>query len=390
MNSLAHIARSETPSTSIQFRRSAYGEAGIRDFLRDVLAMANAPVDGARYIIVGSAFDSSGTRRFEGVSDDDFSGKINYEALANSYIEPPIRIRYQPVIVNGKKLGAYEISDCQDRPYMMRIDHSETLRRGDAYVRANDKAIKMGRRQLQSLFEQKFREAVSSDSIEVGFPGEIIHKDRTVAVRDLNELPSAIAVSKLEEMLKIKSSVDARGSTTVLARLTHARLFGPDDPYEHRSREDILEEMRQVESRYVAQDSHYLYELSADHLQLVVYNQGEETIRDASVSIAIPNQEGFYVATELPPVLRKGEYAARTPAEQSTYPSVKLTDAAIQITGKVGDIEPGDQLEVFETPLRICAARKLAGRRFALQYALHAQNLRLPAKGRLRLLFDAG
>ena len=29
-----------------------------------------------------------------------------------------------------------EIGDCQDRPYMMHVDHSETLRRGDAYLRA--------------------------------------------------------------------------------------------------------------------------------------------------------------------------------------------------------------------------------------------------------------
>ena len=58
MNRLARIARSATPSTGVQFRASAYGKAGIEDFLRDVLAIANAAVDGPRLVdrssLVGS------------------------------------------------------------------------------------------------------------------------------------------------------------------------------------------------------------------------------------------------------------------------------------------------------------------------------------------------
>ena len=390
MDSLANIARSGTPSLGIQFRRPAYGKAGVREFLRDVLAMANAPVDGPRYIVVGSSFDQRGRRQFENIDINDFGGKTDYVAIASSYIEPPVQIRYEAVVVDDHQLGVYEISDCRDRPYMMRIDHSETLRRGDAYVRSNNRAIKMGRRQLQSLFEEKFHEAVSSDNIEVGFPGDIIHKDLSVTTGDLDKRPSAVAIAKLEEMLKVKSRINSRGSTTVLARLTHARLFGPDDPYRVRSREDILHEMREVESRCAAEDAHYLYEQNARHLQLVIYNQGEETIRDATLSIAMPNPDGFYVASELPPVLRAGEYAAPTQAEQSAYPSVTLKESAVQVSGKIGDIKPGEQVQLFESPLRIFAARNLAGRRFAVTYALYAQNLRAPTRGRLRLRFNAG
>lgn len=387
MKSLANIARSELSSTSVQFRRTAYGPTGLREFLRDVLAMANAPIEGNRYIVVGSDYDDSGRRIFEGVDPDDF--KVNYEALANSHIEPPIRLRYQPVSVDGCPLGVYEIGDCQDRPYMMRIDHSETLRRGDAYVRASDRAIKMGRRQLQSLFEQKFRESVSSDSIEVGFPGEIIYKDQLVNVCSMAELPSAVAAAKLDELLRVKTQRTPHGSTTVLARLTHARLFGPDDPYEDRSCDDILREKQDVGLRYVDDDAHYLFERHGRPLQLVVYNQGSDTITDASLSIALPKREDFHVSRELPPVLQNDEFIRRTPAEQSAYPSVQTTDTVVQVSSKVGDIPPGEHVEVFESPLRICAGQSLTGRRFAIQYALHARNLRVPARGRLRLMFDA-
>lgn len=66
MNRLLKIARTATPGTSVQFRKDKYSSSGIRSFLRDVLAMANAPVDGPRYIIVGVAFDSRGRKAMHG------------------------------------------------------------------------------------------------------------------------------------------------------------------------------------------------------------------------------------------------------------------------------------------------------------------------------------
>ena len=162
------IIRTADPSTGVQFRRKAYGRAGIREFLRDVVAMANAAVDGSRFIIVGTDFDAEGTRRIGGVDRDDFTGNPSYQSLVADYIEPPIRIRYTPVAVDDSTVGVFEIGDCQDKPYMMRIDLCETLRRGDAYVRVKDSVVKSGRRQLQQMFEAKFRDSVSADRLEVG------------------------------------------------------------------------------------------------------------------------------------------------------------------------------------------------------------------------------
>ena len=225
MNRLARIARSATPSSGVQFRGTAYGKHGVQEFLRDVLAMANADVDGPRYIVTGASFDANGLKTIHALDSDDFSGKPAYQALANDHIEPPLKIRYEPVTVDGKRVGVYEIGDCQDRPYMMRIDYSETLRRGDAYLRVDDAVVKMGRRQLQAMFESKFRDSVSAASIELGFPGEIIHKDRRIATCNLGSLPSTIASTKLRELIKAKSRVRASAANTlVLCRACHWKV----------------------------------------------------------------------------------------------------------------------------------------------------------------------
>jgi hypothetical protein len=387
MKRLARLVQSATPTTAVQFRKNAYGKNGVQSFLRDVLAMANAAVEGSRYIVTGAEFDARGRKRLYGVDREDFSGKPAYQSLANEHIEPPVRIRYQPVTIEGERLGVFEIGDCQDRPYMMRVDFSEALRRGDAYARLNNSAIKLGRRQLQNLFEKKFRDSVSAANIEIGFPGDIIHKDKKLATCSLAQLPSAIASSKLHELIEAKTRVHASTSNTMVARLTHARLFGTDSPYEERSTDDIRAEMRQIERRYHNHDQHFLFSENGSDLQLLVLNQGDENLNDASLTFALPNHTSFYVASQLPKLPRDDRFIDRTPAEHADYPAVTARDNAINVSVKLGDIPPGEPVEVFKTPLRLCVGTDLKGRRIGIQYSLFAQNLRTAATGKLRLLF---
>lgn len=271
---------------------------------------------------------------------------------------------------------------------MMRIDFSETLRRGDAYARVNNASVKLGRRQLQALFEKKFRDSVSAASIEIGFPGSIIHKDHTIETCSLAKLPSAIASSKLQELIAAKERVEASVANTAVARLTHARLFGSDSPYEERSTDEIIEEMQQMTKRHRDQDEHFLFNQRYRELQLVILNQGEEPLHDVSLKIAMPRHDAFHVAERLPKILKDDKFIARTPTEQADYPTVNLRDDAIQIAATLEDVEPGAPIEIFRTPLRVCVGDELKGRRIGLQYMLFAQNLRTPMTGKLRLILE--
>jgi len=387
MDRLLKIARSGTPDTGVQFRKSAYSNDGIRSFLRDVLAIANATVEGNRYIVVGIEFDNKGRKRALPIDPEDFSGKPSYQALANEFIEPPIRIRYKPVSFDGTRVGVFEIGDCQDRPYMMRTDFSEQLRRGDAYKRVKNAPVKMGRRQLMEQFEHKFRDSVSAGDIEVGFPGEIIHKEFTMPTCDLSTMPSALASAKLEEMLNIRNMSRSSGSTTMVARLTHARLYGTEDPYIDRSPEDILIELTQIRNKYRHQDNDFLFGDHSERLQMVVYNQGEEPIIDASLAFALPNHNALYVAEGPPKRQVNDRYVDRTPDEIASYPAVTLKDDSIQVMTKIGDIPVGELIEVFASPLLMCIGGELGGRRLGVRYQVHGQNLRAPAKGQLRINF---
>ena len=375
------------PGTGIQFCETAYGPDGVRRFLRDVIALANASISGNRYIVTGMGLDEKGQKRPQSIDSEDFSGYPNYQSLVADYIEPPVRITYQPVTLQGKRIGVYEIGDCQDRPYMMRIDHSERLRRGDAYIRMNDAAVKMGRRQLQELFAKKFREAVPADNIEIGFPGEIIHKDLQIETTDLSQLPSTLASAKLKQLMDIRERVKDSGSTTVMARLTHARLFGSDSPYEDRNSDELAAEMSQIQQKHQDEDRHYLFEKKVRSLQLVILNQGQDPIEDAALTLVMPNHTAFHVASQLPRRPRDDSYVDRSAAEMSVYPSVNLKEDAVYVSNNLGEIPTGALVQVFATPLRICVGSDLSGRKLGIRYSLFGSNLQRPAKGRLRLLF---
>ena len=387
MKRLSQLVTSATPGPGVQFRRQAYGSGNIRDFLRDTMAIANASVDGGRYIVIGADFDSQGRKRVHQVADKDFSDKPGYLSLVEEYIEPALRVTYVPVVVDGKQLGVFEIGDCRDRPYMMRIDFSEELRRGDAYMRVKDSAIKMGRRQLQMLFEKKFRDSVSGSDVEIGFAGSIIHKYLDIDCCDLAELPSAVAASKLEQLIKVRLNSRNTGSTSIMARLVHARLFGSDDPYVSRTPDELLQEMEEIRQKYEDQDREFLFETNAQKIQLVILNQGLEPIVNASLSLVLPNDPEFYVADKLPRTQQGSCPVEATADEASEYPTVRLLNNSIHISCKVNDIPVGDPVEVFGLPLRVCPGPGLRGRKFGIRYVMQGKNLRSPAKGQLRLRF---
>ncbi|MDH4125112.1 MAG: ATP-binding protein [Gammaproteobacteria bacterium] len=386
MKHLLRLVQSSAPSTSVQFRKSAYGRRGVQEFLRDVLAMANASVDGSRYIITGVQFDDKGRKCLYPVAADDFEDRPAYQTLVNDHIEPPLKINYQPVLIDGERIGVFEIGDCQDRPYMMRIDFSETLRRGDAYARINDTSMKLGRRQLQTLFERQFSNSVSATNVEIGFPGNIIHKSRKLATQSLRQLPSLLASEKLNELIEAKTRVQASAGNTMMARLTHARLFGSDVPYEDRSTEEIRAEIQQLERRYRDHDEQFLFTEKHTDLQLVILNQGGESIHDAALNLVMPTHHELYIATCLPKVFEAEKFIERTAEEQADYPSVTLRDNQVQVCARFAEIPAGELINVFTLPLRVCVGEALKGRRLGIQYKLLARNLRAPAAGTLRLL----
>jgi hypothetical protein len=372
MTTLEELIQSGRPATPLQYRPNAYGPDGGREFLRDVLAMANAGVPGPRLIVVGVDSESAGSARLRGIGVDDFKRQPSFVELVRQHIEPPVAVKYLPVNVAGTQVGVVQIGDCQDRPYMMRTDHSPTLRRGDAWVRVNNEVFRMDRNQLQALFQANFKDAIGTERIEIGFAGEMNLQTMVLPVCDIQDLPSAVAANKVRQMLDVKEKSKGSGNTTLMARLTHARVFGAGSSYEEQSVATLAGELGEITQRHRLDDQRFLFETHGVDIQIRIFNQSESPIKEASFTLALPNVEQLYVA--------------KKPGDER-YPTVDNQKDATVVTNYIGEIPSGTPFSAFTVPLKICAGRSLQGQRLTVGYTLFGRNLRAPGRGQLCIDF---
>ncbi len=388
MSKLDQIIRSGRAGTALLFRPRPYRGKEQAVFLRDVISLANAEVEGTRLIVVGVERDQGNELQICPVPQSDFSRDPSYQDIAREFIEPPLRLRYLPHEIDGMRIGLIQISGCNDRPYMMRADHSAALRRGDCWIRTATGSFRMGRSQFESIFATKLAKPHPGSSLEVGFRGDYVLKELTVAVHDVAKLPSVAHQARLRQMLEVEKQVAASGGTTRIVRLTHARLFGAESEYVNADCQALEREIEASAERFWHEDQVHMFVNNGASLDFVVFNHGESLIREASMAVLMPNLPELVVARSLPGG-RPGDRVAGVDCDAGeAYPSVSMrADGAISISDNIGDLAPGAMRSVFRIPPRIFAASGLAGTRMAVRYELSARDLAVPSRGRLKVIF---
>lgn len=141
-----------------------------------------------------------------------------------------------------------------------------------------------------------------------------------------------------------------------------------------------MAEVQQIERKHVIEDEHFLFEKHSKPLLLVVFNQGDESIEDASLTLTLPRHDAFYVADRLPRKMINGELVELGSAELADYPAVNIKDDLIHISSTLGEVQPHMPVKVFSTPVRICVGSELSGRRVGIRYSLFGRNLRSPRR----------
>lgn len=369
------------------FRRSAYTRHSQEELLVDVMSLANARIEGPRYIILGAE-----TGRGEKAGDyaptlfnlprEIVDSTHRYHAVIRDYIEPPLNLTAESFAVNGKQLVALILEGCEDRPYMVRADHSASLRRGDAWIRVNNENQRMGRRQLESIFARRFAGPLFSGKLTIGFDNDMLTQEQTIRTQDPAGLPSRDARKKLQTLIEAKEQAAASpDENTFITRLTHARLFGSDQPYKAHSVNELRDELNQLEDRYKDRDHWFLFGMNGQELNLAIINESEQPIEGAAVALMLPRNERFLLALDTPrnPATEQGGRRSRT------YPTVGELTNAYQVTESIGTLGPRASITAFQEPLRLWVDKRLAGKTVTMHYKIFGRNLRKPITGSLTL-----
>jgi len=198
MTELDDLIKFENENTRLDFKATQYLKPVHEHLLKDLLAMANADVEGDRYIIVGVDYKSDGSRNFLSINGADFVDSATYHQLVRENIEPQIHFDYVRYDFDGHLLGVFRIYDCNDKPYMMRKDFGK-LKQGNSFIRKGSHQPPLTRKDLDHITDQQKHEFTAA--IRIGFDITGIPKELRVPVTGKATLPSDEAAEKIRRIL---------------------------------------------------------------------------------------------------------------------------------------------------------------------------------------------
>lgn len=386
MSSLEKVARTAFACPSVLFRERAYGSVERQAFIRDIVGLANALVDGPRYLILGARDCEPEERVFAGVTDKEVeAARERYQAEILRYIEPNLTIDVQPLQLDGVTLVILALNTCNEPPYLLKENLSNSMREGSGWILRTKEASRLRRADLQALFEKTLLGPSNQPAIEVGFVAGGLVEELSLDVLDLLELPSHVAGEKIRKLIEAKqASRDLAGKTTTrLERLVFAREFGGNKPFERVSQTALSRRVDSAEEEYSEADDYYRHEIRTHKINIGLANVSDVDLRGALLTVDIPRVEGLGVS----------EYIRVAPGADAEppvgYPVVDLEERRIRIHAKVAVAPRHETVGAFAQPLRLSLRAPAAGQTLPVDYRLHAENLREPMLGTLRLRVSA-
>ncbi|WP_179288289.1 AlbA family DNA-binding domain-containing protein [Shouchella clausii] len=144
----------EDESGTLDFKREIYIKDKNHEFLKDVVALANAlSNDLYRYIVIGVK-EQSGFKEYFDVKRDDVGDVANYQQLIDQNIEPNIPINIEYVEINDKNLAIFKIGPCYNAPYMFKKDYRK-INQGMIFIRTGTSTRLAKRQELNLMYQNR-------------------------------------------------------------------------------------------------------------------------------------------------------------------------------------------------------------------------------------------
>ncbi len=382
MSSLEKVIRSEHAGPSVVFRERAYGSVERQSLIRDILGLANALVDGPRYLILGVRDNGPDERSFAGLLAKEVAeaGEL-YPPEISRFIEPALAIDLQTLELDGALVAIVALNDCVEPPYLLKESVSNAMREGAGWILKSKVPARLRRADLQQLFKKNLFGPAHQPTLQVGFAGKGLVDEISLSVLNLDELPSKLAGEKFRKLMEVKqASHDIGGNTmTRIERLVHAREFGGTQPYEKISESSLVRRLRSAEEEHYWADDYYEYETRTHHVNIVLSNIGQVALCNSVLTLDFPHVEGFGVS----------EYV-RAPQDCEEdrlegYPAVDTGEKMIRVQAAVAAVPCRSTVAAFPEPLRVWIRGAVSGQTLPVDYRLHAAGLKEPLVGTLRI-----
>jgi Schlafen, AlbA_2 len=386
MSSLEHLIRYESAHSGLAFRRDVYAPGDEAAAIIDCLALANAEIGNrSRYLCLGVDDRADGAGRLVGVRRDEIRAfKRRFDRLIADAIEPGLAASVHAVEIDGRSIGVIRLKHCTARPYLARTAMGKALAAGVGYIRRGAKNHPLQRADMQRMFGAGEDRAAAKAAVRVGFHGAEPLERLALPALPVNRLPSDVAADALRSMLAAKEqSRSLFGRTeTRLSRLVHAKFFGMDAPFARQSDDSLLQALESVDADYRVADEHYLYEIRAHKLNLLVVNDSATNLTEARLRVTIPRLKRVGIAEK---IFTESDLELALDG----YPKLSVDARQITLEADLGTLYARRGIRAFREPARFWAREEAAGKSIPFRYELIASELAEPVAGTLVLAIEA-
>lgn len=381
----------------IDFKSEFYKKDNKRERIKDIVAFANSHSnEPSRYIIFGiKEGQGSDKRVFHDLVLNEDPAEL--QQLIQNNVEPDITFNLYEYRYQGHKLIILEITENNDRPYMIKKDIMG-LKKGDIFIRSNSTIRKAERRDLDLIYKRK-QNVFNSKDVDLNFSpnGQKSEKFQETIIRETSKLPSSLRKKEIltlveelkgqKELIELNKDKPALGNPIFgNSKFRYDKILVGKSEFGipiYEDEDELQDRLEKIDETYSDDNEFYIFTEIAEQINFVISNTGSVFLKDMEVKITIPEDVG-YIFTEF--VEKPKSIFDRISPVGNTYfngyPNVETSASGYVITEYLDTLRHKTTEELFSEPLRIVFNNE-KNNRVECTYIISAENLPQPITGKL-------
>lgn len=392
VNDIDDLIRYHEESEFLDFKSQEYASSSKVNLIKDVMAFANAPSVGNKYIIIGVKKKDGNIETFDIQSQYD---QASIQQTIHANITPEISIDYISHSYEGMNLMVIVIYSPTDQPYMINkpVYYSgakPALKVGECWIRKGSYQVPAERKDYDRMYAAKTNPNRFSGKLIIGISGG---KDDSITLKPKDiQVPSQERAEYLKQLIEKKEKLQKDQPDVYRASIRTPRFASYGSSYEDRDLNQLRKDLEEVGERYASADFHAIFEKYSHKINIDIVNVGSTYLEDASIEILISKHPKIMIADQIysapqtsnvfsPPRLNTSflDYDTRN------YPKVQESDSSYKIIENIGDIKHNIPCKAFKVPIRLAVFNVNSSIEIEIVCKIFGKNIESPIEKQLTI-----
>lgn len=397
---LNYIIDEMVETNYVDFKAKFYDRNNKAELIKDVVAFANSfSNEPSRYIIFGIK-EGQGIEKRQFFDQSLPADPAEIQQLIQNNVEPDISLNLYNYTYQSHELLVLEITGFSDKPYIIKKDYNNRIKKGSIYIRTNSTIKNAERRDLDMIYRSK-ENYFNPQDIELAFSSNKENSEKFY-IRNQNQnqklndnLPSFIRKRELTEQL---DKLIEHKAKLLEFKDKPARDLPKFDPITfsnnkilvgwsmfrmpiYKSEEELKKDIEKIHDIYYEEDEYYLFSEHAEQINFLITNKGNEFLRDVEIKLSVSKKIG-HIFEEY--VSEPDHSFGVNPLNlySPSYPDIEQIGGNYIITESFDRIRHQASEEVFAEPFRVFFNSE-ENSELVFTYEVSAENLPKPIQGKL-------